>query len=118
MRGKQIAPIFDGTQARDLPRSFSDIEQLEQKNYSLTSPILTPMPIITFPSPICILYIYRAPPTTNYQILIIYRPTRKLPTKYLSNFNRSLTIITFPSPICVLYIYRARAVNRTVYGYG
>jgi hypothetical protein len=28
MRSKQIAPIFDGTQARDLPRSFADIEQL------------------------------------------------------------------------------------------
>src|SRR5271168_4160364 len=31
MRGERTAPIFDGTQARDLPRYFTDIETLSHR---------------------------------------------------------------------------------------
>src|ERR1700678_1834163 len=51
--------------------------------YSLTSPIPTLKPSITFQSTSCNIYIYRALPTTSYQIFNIYRPTTRQPNKYL-----------------------------------
>ena len=39
MRGERIAPIFDGTRARDLPRSFLDIERLFRRAKKLQSNI-------------------------------------------------------------------------------
>src|ERR1700678_3837735 len=51
--------------------------------YSLTSPIPISKPSITFQSTSCNIYIHRALPTTSYQIFNIYRPTTRLPNKYL-----------------------------------
>src|ERR1700678_3807258 len=61
-----------------LPRPFH-----RKINYSLTSPIPILKPSITFQSTSRNIYIYRALPTTSYQIFNIYRPTTRLPNTYL-----------------------------------